>query len=170
MNFIKDPYKLEKRRYNPISHKLSEKELDKRHQERLKYESSPDLAPLELHGFPRTYHYRDVRLRVPWQLSGEYDNKINSVKKMGIKRGDLLQFSFDPHNISDELDPDNVVVSWRGIKLGDMQKTRLRLMVKNWLKEGLPVFCAMAFPSDDNLFFLELGFYGRPRTSKREDS
>lgn len=157
-----DPYNTAGKRYRPAVHLSNEEEIEKEIRELNDFYESPDLAPAEINGFARSYHYRDVNLRVPWQLRGEYDNEINSVRKLGVKRGDLLQISFDPHNISDEYDPDNVVISWRGVKLGDMQKTRLRRMVKDWLQIGLPVFCAMSKLSDDRNFYIELGFYGKP--------
>lgn len=120
------------------------------------------LAPAEIDGHELAYHYPDVRLRVPYELTGEKDARINNVIALGVKRGDDLDISFDPYNISGEIDPDNVVISWHGVKLGDMQKTHLCGMVKRWSDAGLPIYCAMFWPSDSRDFLVEFGFYGKP--------
>lgn len=121
------------------------------------------LAPEEIDGHKLKYHYTDVQLRVPWELSGRYDVKpANNVVDLGIKRGDALQFSFDPVTLDEEVDPENVVIFWHNTKIGEMRKTRLRNMMKEWSDAGMPIFCAMFWPSKSSDFFIELGFYGRP--------
>ena len=121
----------------------------------------PDLAPEEMNGLKRTYHYKDVKLVVDWNLTGGKGKK--SVESLGIKRGDVLAFDFTSDTISGMEDPNNVAVMWNGVRLGDMKENRMREMVSDWVEVGLPVYCAMAKPSFDSHFYLEVAFYGKPK-------
>ncbi len=124
-----------------------------------KAQEKPQLAPSEMDGQNLTYHYQDVMINVPWQLSGQYGK---SVKSIGVKRGDVLSFAFDPHTINEEYDKNNVSITWRGVRLGDMYPNRLRDMVRKWAYAGLPIYCGVSLPSNDRHFYIEFGFYGKP--------
>lgn len=124
-----------------------------------KAQEMPQLAPSEVNGYRLTYHYQDVRINVPWRLSGHYGK---SVKSIGVKRGDILSIAFDPHTINEEYDKDNIALVWKGVRLGDMNSNRLRDMVRKWTHAGLPIYCGVTLPADDRHFFIEFGFYGKP--------
>lgn len=128
-----------------------------------KIQNAPQLAPNEINGLALTYHYKDVRIRAPYNLSGKYGEK--SVAAIGARRGDMLTLVFDPRTVDGEKDPLNVAVMWKKTKIGDMRNNRMRDMVHEWRQAKLPIFCAMAYPAPDRGFFLEFGFYGKPGKS-----
>lgn len=130
------------------------------------YMQLPQLAPEELGGYPLTYHYKDVNLRVANRVNGEFENGNTSVKRLGIKRGDMLLLVPNNIAVTGVEDLENVAVYWGNIQLGDMRMNRMRIMVRQWLANSLPVYCAMGKPTDDRDFFVEIGFYGKP-SSKR---
>lgn len=128
-------------------------------------QKQPQLAPAEINGYELTYHYQDVRLNVPWQLGGRYGKSLNSI---GVKRGDPLKIVMNPTTVDEETDPENISIMWKKTVIGDMRPNRLRDMVHTWLHEGLPIYCGVTLPADDRRFFIEFGFYGKPKKKKEK--
>ncbi len=129
------------------------KDAKRRYQDYLFFENSLGLAPKTLDKKKLSYHYVDVVLSVSEDL-------IN--KALDTQRGDPLDIALNPHNVAGEYDIDNVSVVWQGAILGDLPNNRLRMMVKEWLEAGLPVYCAISKSAGKSIL-VELGFYGRPK-------
>ena len=87
-------------------------------------------------------------------------------EKNRVQRGDMLLLVPNNIAVTGVEDLENVAVYWGNIQLGDMRMNRMRIMVRQWLANSLPVYCAMGKPTDDRDFFVEIGFYGKP-SSKR---
>lgn len=134
------------------------KQIETMAEERESVLASDDLTPETIGGKRRKYHYKDVNIWVVWQYSGRYGK---SCKSAGIKRGDPVQLravNNDPE------DPEAIAVYWNGDKIGYMKTNRLRNMVRSWRKARLPIRAIVSQVGGEQKIFLELAFYGNPKT------
>lgn len=119
----------------------------------------PSLAPLELNGQARSYHYHDVNIWVAWQYGGHYGKDC---KAAGMKRGDSIQLV----SRAEPDDKEAVKVRWSGKTIGSMKSNRLRDMVRKWKASRLPIYCAISGVGGESNLFLEIAFYGMPKHKK----
>lgn len=139
-----------------------EDQAKRRQEEREHAEASEDLAPLEMDGKKRKYHYKDVEIVVFWQFGGQYGK---SLRDIGMKRGDSVQLVHAP--ISD--DPQRVLVVWDGNEIGELKHNRLREMVLSWKDKGYPVFSAVNGLYAIHKAFFEIAFYGYIRKPRETE-
>ncbi|MGM9593153.1 MAG: hypothetical protein ACI3U8_02250 [Candidatus Onthomonas sp.] len=131
--------------------------------ERAEAKSSSDITPESLSGKSRSYHYKDINIRVIWKYGGQYGKTCESI---GIRRGDAVDLlpPNDPDVIeSTDGDPEAVAVVWHGIEIGTMKANRLRSMVHQWKAAGLPILANVSHVGGEQRIMLEMAFYGRPK-------
>lgn len=123
-----------------------------------------DLTPEIHNGKKRSYHYKDVNIWVVWQYGGQYGKSLGSI---GVGRGDDLCLKPVTHSDDDDF---NVEVYWNDLLIGHMKKNRLAGMVSDWQKADLPVLAKVAHVGGEEKLYMELSFYGKPKTSKKADN
>ncbi len=128
-------------------------QIENIHQDHAQALASSNFTPEQIGTHKRSYHYKDVEIWVTWQYSGRYEKSCESA---GIRCGDHLDLVCDNH---DE-DPDSVSVLWKGDIIGHMKSNRMRIMVRQWQENGLPVFCAVSHVGGETKILLEFAFYG----------
>lgn len=133
-----------------------EKQVAAAERERETVEAAPALAPETLGGKKRKYHYKDIAIWITWEYSGQYGKSCESI---GMKRGDPVSLVPEPA----ENDMEAISVYWKGKRIGAMKSNRLRGMVRAWMTDGLPVFCAVSSVGGQSRLMLEFAFYGYSR-------
>lgn len=128
--------------------------------ERAAAEAAEDLAPEEIDGKKRKYHYKDVEIVVFWQYGGRYEKSLESE---GVKRGDPVRLKHSPT----EEDPERVVVVWNDQEIGEMKPNRMRNMVLSWQEAGYPIFSAVNGLYKWHKAFFEIAFYGYVRRNTK---
>lgn len=134
-------------------------QIDERAAEREAAEAAEALAPEEIKGEKRKYHYKAVEITVYWQYGGRYGKSLASE---GMKRGDTVRLKPSPA----EEDPKRVVVIWNRKTIGEMRANRMRDMVLSWQKAGLPIFSSVNGLYPWYKAFFEIAFYGSPQKKK----
>lgn len=128
-------------------------QIEEKAAERESAEAAEALAPEEMKGEKRKYHYKAVEITVFWQYGGRYGKSLASE---GMKRGDIVRLKHAPT----EEDPKRVVVIWGRKTIGEMKANRMRDMVLSWQKAGLPIFSAVNGLYPWYKAFFEIAFYG----------
>lgn len=139
--------------YADINRQIVQREAERAHVNEL-----PDLTPVACDGHNRKYHYKDVNIRVRWEYSGHYGKSCQSI---GMKRGDVLQLL--PPKEKDQ-EPGAVAVVWKGIEIGYMKANRMQDMVHSWQAAKLPVLATVARVGGEEQLYIEISFYGSPKT------
>lgn len=150
--------KLKKKPPQESGYEKAMRELETKQKEEETAKNAKDLAPETMNGLERSYHYKDVDIRVSWKYGGRYGGTL---KDLRIKRGDQLRLVKTPT----EDDADNVSVFWKKTEVGFMRGNRMRGMVAQWQDAGLPIFAAVNLVGEQHKLLAEIAFYGRVKKS-----
>lgn len=154
-DFLKKGHSVEVVR-NEIDFSAIDRQIKILEDERDKANASEDLTPDSIAGKKRKYHYKDVNIVLFWQYSGQYGKSCSSI---GMRRGDVVELH--PPKEKTE-DPEDVAINWKGIDIGVMKNNRLRSMVHQWNRTGLPVLAVVSHVGGAQRLLIEFAFYGNP--------